>query len=177
MGWGTADQIMDPYYAAGKFYDVMVTVDDWLTADIGAVAQEVQRSGYPDAYDQHVARARLLASALSGETPAAWSCIVPDPAAPDPDQLLMDLTRAYGSTVLATPSPATDQAPATITVKAQDEATAWSAAALAQSWAGQTGVSGVAVGQFSWQASTDVLSGWVGVPESDQAATTVVITF
>jgi len=177
MGWGTPEQIMDPYYSAGKFYDVMVTVADWQTADIGYVAQEVQRSGFPDAYDQHVNRARLIASALSGETPAAWSCMVDDPAPPDPDQLLMALTRAYGSTILATPTPATESAPATITLTAMDEATAWSAAAFAQSWAIATGVTQVSVGQFGWQAAADVLSGWVGVPESDQAATTAVVTF
>jgi len=177
QGWGTEEQIMDPYYATGKFFDVMVTIDDWANADIGDVAQEVQRSGYPDAYDKHVPMARILASALSGQTPAAWSCIVHDPAPADPDQLLAELTRAYGATVFAQLSPATAEEPAVITLSASNEEVAWSAAAFAQSWATQTGVTGVSVGTFDWKASPTVLAGWVGVPESTQASTTVVVTF
>ena len=29
QGWGTERQIMDPVYAAGKFYDALVQVPDW----------------------------------------------------------------------------------------------------------------------------------------------------
>ena len=177
QGWGTEEQVMDPYYSTGKFFDVMVTVDDWQDADIGDVAQEVQRSGYPDAYDKHVATARLLASALSGETPAAWSCVVHDSAPADPDQLLAELTRAYGSTVLARLTPATDQEPAFITVTASSEQVAWSAGAFAQSWATQTGVTAVTVGEFEWKASPTVLTGWLGVPDDTSEPTTVVVRF
>ncbi|MCL2482680.1 MAG: hypothetical protein FWF43_04550 [Propionibacteriaceae bacterium] len=177
MGWGTAQQVMDPYYATGKFFDVMVTVDGWQSADIGTVAQTVQRSGFPDAYDQHVDQARLLASALSGETPAAWSCVVRNPSGPDPDQLLQALTQAYGPTIQAESTPATPDQPASITLTANTDTIAWSTAAFAQSWASQTGVSAVSVGQFSWLASPTVLSGWIGTPESTQTSTTVVISF
>ena len=178
QGWGTEEQIMDPYYSTGKFFDVMVTVDDWQNADIGDVAQEVQRSGFPDAYDQHVTSARLLASALSGETPAAWSCTVHDSASADPDQLLAQLTRAYGATVLAqivTPSSTSD--PVTIQITASTEQIAWSAGAFAQSWATQTGVTKVKVGQFEWTASPTVLAGWVGIPDDTQPLTSVTVTF
>jgi len=178
QGWGTEEQIMDPYYATGKFFDVMVTVDDWQNADIGDVAQEVQRSGFPDAYDKHVATARLLASALSGETPAAWSCIVHDSAAADPDQLLAQLSRAYGATVFArivTPEVVSD--PVTIQITAATEQVAWSAGAFAQSWATQTGVTKVKVGQFEWTASPTVLAGWVGISDDTQPLTSVTVTF
>jgi hypothetical protein len=177
MGWGTTEQVMDPYYATGAFFDVMVTVPDWDQADIGDVAQEVQRSGFPDAYDQHVERARLLASALTGETPAAWSCIVPNPAPPDPEALRSAVTRAYGSTLMIDIRPATTDAPAQLTVRAANQTVAWSAAAFAQSWASQTGLRAVSVGQFQWEASAAVLSGWVGVPDSTQPDTTVLIDF
>ena len=178
QGWGTAEQIMDPYYSTGKFFDVMVTVDDWENADIGDVAQEVQRSGFPDAYDQHVTTARLLASALSGETPAAWSCIVHDSAAPDPDQLLIQLTRAYGATVWAqVVTPETVGEPQTIEITASTEQIAWSAGAFAQSWATQTGVTKVSVGEFEWTASPTVLAGWVGIPDNTTDPTSVTVTF
>ncbi|MCL2471241.1 MAG: hypothetical protein FWF25_05815 [Propionibacteriaceae bacterium] len=177
QGWGTAQQVMDPYYSTGKFFDVMVTVDGWQSADIGAIAQSVQRSGFPDAYDQHVPQARVLASALSGQTPAAWSCVVRNPSSPDPDQLLQALTQAYGSAIQTESTPATEDQPASITVTASTDTNAWSVGAFAQSWASQTGVSAVLVGQFSWQASPTVLSGWIGTEESTQSSTTVKITF
>jgi murein DD-endopeptidase MepM/ murein hydrolase activator NlpD len=50
MGWGTPDQIADPVYAAGKFYDKLVTVPDWQALPLTVAAQDVQRSAYPDAY-------------------------------------------------------------------------------------------------------------------------------
>ena len=178
QGWGTEEQIMDPYYATGKFYDVMVTVDDWENADIGDVAQEVQRSGFPDAYDQHVATARILASALSGETPASWSCIVHDSSPADPDQLLAQLTRAYGATVWAQIiTPDTVGEPQTIEITASTEQVAWSAGAFAQSWATQTGVTKVKVGEYEWTASPTVLAGWVGVPGDAPDPTSVTVTF
>jgi hypothetical protein len=177
MGWGTPEQVSDPYYATGKFFDVMVTVPDWAQADIGDVAQEVQRSGFPDAYDKHVERARLLASALSGETPAAWSCIVPNQAPPDPEALRTALTRAYGSTLVVDLRPGTTDAPAQLAVRAPTQSVAWSAAAFAQSWAGPYGVRAVSVGQFQWAASAAVLSGWVGLPDNPQPDTTVLIDF
>ena len=176
MGWGTKEQVMDPFYSSGKFYDVMVTVDDWETADIGDVAQEVQRSGFPDAYDKHVATARLIASALSGETPASWSCLVRDPAPADPAQLLSLLTQAYGATIHAVPMAATATDPARITITAASETTAWSAGTFAQSWAKQTGVTKVSVGKSEWKASAAVLSGWVA-GTTPATATQVVITF
>ena len=58
QGWGTKQQLMDPYYAAGKFYDALVKIENWETADINDVAQQVQRSGHPEAYRDHEADAR-----------------------------------------------------------------------------------------------------------------------
>lgn len=75
QGWGTVEQIMDPWYSAGKFYEHLVQVPDWETGVINDVAQAVQRSGFPDAYAQHEAKGRAWASALTGHSPAAVSCI------------------------------------------------------------------------------------------------------
>jgi hypothetical protein len=41
---------------------------------VTVAAQEVQRSGFPDAYADHEADARVLASALTGNSPHAFSC-------------------------------------------------------------------------------------------------------
>ena len=60
---------------AGKFYDALVKIENWETADINDVAQQVQRSGHPEAYRDHEADARVLASTLTGQSPAGFSCL------------------------------------------------------------------------------------------------------
>ncbi len=52
QGWGTVEEIMDPWYSAGKFYEHLVLVPGWESDVINDVAQAVQRSGHPD-YAQH----------------------------------------------------------------------------------------------------------------------------
>lgn len=74
QGWGTAEQIMDPVYASDQFYDALVRIDGYQDLEIGAAAQQVQRSAYPDAYAEHEGRARVLASALAGHSTATLSC-------------------------------------------------------------------------------------------------------
>jgi len=176
QGWGTPEQVMDPYYSSGKFYEEMVKVDGWQSADIGDVAQEVQRSGFPDAYDKHVTTARMLASSLSGQTPASWSCIVRDPAQANPGRLVEVLTPAYGSTVKTQLTPASGSTAASLRLSASTVEVAWSAAAFAQSWATEVGVTSVKVGGASWTASSDSLSSWVfAAGASDE--TTVVVVF
>jgi hypothetical protein len=76
QGWGSPAQIMDPYYATGKFFDALVNIPGYQAKDLGKVAQAIQRSGYPDAYDAHVADGRTLASGITGQTPAAFRCVV-----------------------------------------------------------------------------------------------------
>ncbi|MDR0488171.1 MAG: hypothetical protein LBG99_01995 [Propionibacteriaceae bacterium] len=177
QGWGTEEQIMDPYYSTGKFFDEMVKVSDWQNSDIGDVAQAVQRSGFPDAYDKHVDRARLLASSLSGQTPASWSCIVYNPAPANPELLVSSMTRAYGATVHAVVTPGTSSEDPYVTLTASNEEIAWSVAAFAQSWATETGVKEVTIGSYEWKASDKTLTGWVGRTDSSQSSTTVIVRF
>lgn len=66
QGWGTVEQIMDPYYATDRFYEALVKVDGWDSASITVAAQAVQRSGFPEAYADHEEEGRLWASALTG---------------------------------------------------------------------------------------------------------------
>jgi hypothetical protein len=79
QGWGTRDQILNPVFAINAFYDALAEVDGYQTMAITQAAQTVQRSAYPDAYAEHEADARALASALTGETTGgAFSCVVRD---------------------------------------------------------------------------------------------------
>ena len=74
QGWGTPEQVQDPVYAAGAFYDELVKIGDYRELEITDAAQRVQRSAFPDAYAQHESNARALASALSGNSPAGITC-------------------------------------------------------------------------------------------------------
>ncbi len=74
QGWGTVEQILDPTYSIGKFYDALVKVEGFESMEITDAAQAVQRSGFPLAYADHEADARALASALRGYSPAAFAC-------------------------------------------------------------------------------------------------------
>jgi hypothetical protein len=74
QGWGTAEQIRDPVYAATAFYDALVNVPGYRNMEITSAAQRVQRSAHPHAYADHEEDARALASALTGNSHAAFHC-------------------------------------------------------------------------------------------------------
>ncbi|SCK26957.1 hypothetical protein [Streptomyces sp. WMMB 322] len=60
-GWGTPEQIMDPVYATNAFLDQAIPndqADPGMTA--GQLAQSVQRSAFPERYDQSEAKAREM---------------------------------------------------------------------------------------------------------------------
>jgi hypothetical protein len=76
QGWGTAQQVRDPYYATGKFYDALVKIRNYQKLPVTVAADRVQRSAFPNAYADHEADARVLASALTGQSKSAFSCTV-----------------------------------------------------------------------------------------------------
>lgn len=80
QGWGTARQVQDPEYAVNAFYDALERVPGYRTLAVTVAAQRVQRSGFPDAYADHEADARVLASALTGNSGAAFWCDTSKPS-------------------------------------------------------------------------------------------------
>lgn len=84
QGWGTAQQIRDPVYATEMFFDALVRVDGYQQMPIHEAAQAVQHSADGRAYAVHEVPARVLASALTGWSPAAFQCEIDEPA--DSDQ-------------------------------------------------------------------------------------------
>lgn len=77
QGWGTPEQILHVPYAAEQFFTRAVRVEQRLPhLTAGRTAQEVQRSAFPDRYDQAEAKARALlaeAGAATGPPPGASS--------------------------------------------------------------------------------------------------------
>jgi hypothetical protein len=76
QGWGTAEQVVDPVYAAGRFYDALVRIDGYGRLEVTDAAQRVQRSAYGRAYADHEGDAGVLSSALTGQSRAALTCTV-----------------------------------------------------------------------------------------------------
>ena len=65
MGWGTPEQITDPRYAARQFYKHLVQIESWKSLQLTIVAQRVQRSAFPYAYQQWADLARGLVSKIT----------------------------------------------------------------------------------------------------------------
>ena len=87
QGWGTFEQVTDPWYATNAFYDGLAKVEGYESMEVTDAAQEVQRSGFPEAYADHEADARVLASALTGNSKRAFSCRIGGEPAQAADQL------------------------------------------------------------------------------------------
>jgi len=88
QGWGTRQEILNPYYSIKAFYDALVRIDGYESMRITEAAQEVQRSGFPEAYEDHAEDARALASALTGYSPdGQFTCVVRDSGAPGSTRL------------------------------------------------------------------------------------------
>ncbi|MBW1602940.1 hypothetical protein JJV70_12650 [Streptomyces sp. JJ66] len=102
QGWGTPEQIMDPVYAAGKFYEGLVEVPGYTDLPLTVAAQEVQRSGFPDAYAKHEPQAALLTAALTGREAASLTCTgLGTPPAGDPERVRAKLRHEFGADLLA----------------------------------------------------------------------------
>ncbi|MDM7855797.1 M23 family metallopeptidase [Cellulomonas alba] len=97
QGWGTAQQIRDPRFAALSFFGGrtsphfdpasgkaspagLLDVAGWAQLPITVSAQSVQRSAFPGAYAKHEARATIIVDALTGGSGAARSVASQEPS-------------------------------------------------------------------------------------------------
>jgi hypothetical protein len=164
QGWGTPDQLQDPYYATGKFYDALVKVKGWESGDITEVAQAVQRSGYPEAYRDHEADGRVLASVLTGASPAALTCLERQQADGDPDALVRSLQKTLGKVSHTL----TD---GTLSLDAGRARLAWAYGHHAVANAARYGVTSVTVGDQTWQTDGTTLPGWTDAADPASSGT------
>jgi hypothetical protein len=106
QGWGTPQQISDPVYATNKFLDKLVAIPGYAQLPLTEAAQDVQHSGFPDAYAQHEADAATLSAALTGRVPSAMSCTVDgvgtSPSGTGSATLQAELKKDFGRVVSAT---------------------------------------------------------------------------
>lgn len=168
QGWGSAEQVQDPVYATNAFYDALVKIDGYAEMEITVVAQAVQRSAYPSAYADHEGQGRVLASTLSGHSPAGLGCRLPGaPDGSDAAHLAEDLRTETGRT-------GTVDADARVTVHTADAQSAWGVAAWAVAGAEAYGVREVTVADRAWRRDRgrNALD-WVA---TDAAATGTTVT-
>ncbi|WP_208317358.1 hypothetical protein [Dermatophilus congolensis] len=98
QGWGSPKQLQDPVYATRAFYDKLVQIKGYKTRPLTEVAQDVQRSGFPDAYAQHETEAITLAEAFIGITPHAVTCKLSNRSTVTPaPTIAAELDRAFGT--------------------------------------------------------------------------------
>lgn len=144
MGWGTAEQILDPVYASRTFYNALVKVSDWQTRPLTEVAQDVQRSGYPEAYADHETQGRVLATAFDGSFPQAVGCRLDDATAPGSPTAVTEKLRTQAGITNATTSGKL------VTVPAGSAQKAWSVAHWAVAHAQSEQITSVIVGDHAW---------------------------
>nr|WP_255426053.1 C40 family peptidase [Pseudonocardia sp. C8] len=60
MGWGSAQQVLNPAHATNIFLDRLVALSGWATMPPGQAAQAVQASAFPDRYAPQEAPAAAL---------------------------------------------------------------------------------------------------------------------
>lgn len=164
-GWGTEEEIMDPWYSSNRFYEELVKFDNWETTDVNDIAQKVQRSGHPEAYRKHEAKARAVAGALRGSAPATLSCLSFNDAPTAKPAAFERVLGTFGDTLqVATEGD-------TMTLTADDDTTLWAAAqqVVANSYDG--GVASVVVGDKEWSHTRQ---GWHGAKTPAAASTAVV---
>jgi hypothetical protein len=169
QGWGTAEQILDPSYATNRFYDALVRIEGYQSMEITKVAQQVQRSAYPEAYADHEQEGRILASALSGHSPGGLGCRIDPAPRGDPAGFTAQLESDLGLR--------TQGSEATLTVLGRDEVHAWGIGAWAVAKAEATGIQSVQVGDRLWSRTRDK-TGWQWRPATAKVPpATVRVTF
>lgn len=175
QGWGTVEQIRDEHYAISKFYAELEKIEGYQTMRITEAAQRVQRSGFPEAYEDHAADARALASALTGYSPGgAFTCVVDEPdESGTAARTVASLADAYGELDVARTGTRQDLA-VTVAGDQDGRRTGWSVAAYLLAHAPELRVTEVSFDGRTWRTGDDSDQGWVA---SSADPTTVSVSF
>lgn len=166
QGWGTPAQVRDPVHATNAFYDALSRVDRYDILPVTVAAQEVQRSGYPSAYAAYEGDARALASALTGFSPAAFSCHLDEPgedSVPPAGRRAVTLRRTLGPAFGSVP--VTVAPGASLDVRAASRPQGWSLASYLVAHASRLHLSRVSYDGRTW--TTGSTDGWTRDAGSD----------
>jgi hypothetical protein len=153
QGWGSAEKIKDPRYAADKFYTALKRIKGWQSLRVTEAAQRVQRSAYPNAYEKWAGESAVLAKALTGRATRAVECTVTgEPArrgAAAAAALMQGLRLDWGKGLDRTAEQA-----AGLTVDVKDASAGWRYAHWLVAHARATGLERVRFADLEWRAPT-----------------------
>lgn len=174
QGWGTPEQIQDPYYSTKKFLDSLVLVEGWREMELTVAAQRVQRSAFPDAYARWEPLGRLWASALRGYSgSAALTCDVGPGPGTSAEAFAARIATDFGEDAYAVRLLSADDAGAWVDVTptggdrdvAADALAAWAVAVAADE-----SVEEVVVGDVGWRRGEGRVAGEPGATVVDGGA-------
>jgi hypothetical protein len=164
QGWGSVEQVADPRYSSERFYRALGGVEGWSKMRVTDAAQRVQRSAFPDAYQEWADDATVLATALLGHRPGAVACSVTDEPPVRGEAaaaaLSEELARDWGEHLLAAEGDPAGQLrlvgadePPGLTVTAGDPPAGWRYAHWLVSHAAAHGVTRVQFEDLEWTAA------------------------
>lgn len=144
QGWGTTEQIQDPVFSSGSFYNALLNVPGWETMPIGEAAQAVQKSGFPDAYKEHESQGEVITDVMTGSAHEAIGCRL-DPAKKNgsPGQIVDQLRNESGLTATANAR--------SVDYRAKSVNGAFAIASWAIAHADADNITAVTVGDRAWE--------------------------
>ena len=170
QGWGSPEQLVEPRFAAARFYGSLKKVRGWEKMSVTQAAQAVQRSAYPEAYGKWIDESEVLARALLGNATGAVACTVARKPAlrgsAAATSLSTDLTLDWGKLNVTATSELTG-----FTVPAADAQAGWRYAHWLVSHADGQGVKRVRFGDLEWTADD---GDWVQISDGAPSVGRVV---
>jgi hypothetical protein len=164
QGWGSPQELSDPVYATGKFFDALKKVRHYQKLPVDVAAQDVQHSADGSAYAMHIDNAKILAAAFDGRQPAAVNCwYAPDrQTASRRGQIPALLSKSFGQDNVAVTATSQNLSVATN----GDTQYGWAVASWAVSYAQGYGIREIQYAGRHW-LSDNGYAGWT----DDKAAT------
>ncbi len=165
QGWGTAEQIADPRYAAGRFFAALLKVKGWQDMQISDAAQKVQRSADGSLYQRWAASSQAMTDAFVGTKGAAVACTITE----DPSQRGPDATAALAQSLdldWGNVSTTSDSRVTGLLVNVTGDQSGWQYAHWLVAHAAAQSVKSVTFGNRTWTAK----SGDWSSPSVDPAA-------
>jgi hypothetical protein len=161
-GWGTAQRLHDPVYAATRFFQALAAVHGYQRMPVYRAAQAVQRSADGHAYSKYQPLAAGLTTAFTGKAPhSVWCWPAGSGSGGGRAELAAaqtGLVKAFGPLGVTEASAATD-APGLL-VRSGQGSTGWAVAAWLVTHAGKYRLHDVRYAGFVWHSSSGH-SGWV----------------
>jgi hypothetical protein len=159
-GWGTPKELLNPVYAAGKFFAALVQVPDYLHLPIYQAAQAVQRSADGQAYENYAEQADIMSGPFTGGSPHGVWCWYPEngPGSPQLTAMRQELEQTFGR--LAVKQDATSS-----TVRIARPAAGWAVASWLVTHATTYGLTSVRYAGYEWNLSAGS-HGWTRDPSA-----------